>query len=62
MIRLRIHRIQPHDTPGGWVYEIRDTSRPENHQIRFAVSAANWRSALRKGLADLRTVSEKSGT
>ena len=59
MLRLRIHRLEPYDEPGGWVYEIRDTSRPSGNQILHLVTAASWRHALASGLADLKRTHER---
>ena len=59
MLRLRIHRLEPYDEPGGWVYEVRDSSRPEGNQILHLVTAASWRQALNYGLHELKRAYER---
>lgn len=61
-LRLRIHRLKPYDEPGGWIYEIRDTDRPDGNRILHIVTAGSWRHALVSGLADLKRMHERRTT
>ncbi len=62
MLRIRIHRLPPYDQPGGWVYELRDMSRPDGNQILHVVTTSSWRHALGSGLADLKRAHNRRHT